>query len=223
MSDAPDSTHDRLGQLAVDVQRRLEAFYALDPEEPVTEYLVAPAEVAHLPGEGSRMLVAQEGDEVSVGVVLDDSIGTRLERSDPRKRLDSSNLGAFSTVTEEVSHFLYLLFRARKKRQVTQLELELQAEVDKYLTAIFFLSLQNEGAVSTRLRQLLFDRYRLAEGLSAESAERYHEASRLANRYCGWLEARYLRSRRLPDLAREARRFWRLGQREKLETIAALH
>jgi hypothetical protein len=223
LSAPPDSAQERLGQIAVDVQRRLEAFYALDPEAPVTDYLVAPEEVAHLPGGGSRTLVAQEGDDVSVGVVLDEAIGTHLERSDPRERLDSSNLGAFSTLTEEVSHFLYILFRARSQRQVTQLELELQAEVDKYLTALFFLSLQNEGAVSTRLRHLLFRRYRLAEALSAESAERYHEASRLANRYCGWLEARYLRSRRLPDLAREARRFWRLGQREKLETIAALH
>jgi hypothetical protein len=223
LSAPPDSARDRLGQIAVDVQRRLEAFYALDPEAPVTDYLVAPEEVAHLPGGGSRTLVAQEGDEVSVGVVLEEGIGTHLEKSDPRERLDSSNLGAFSTLTEEVSHFLYLLFRARTERQVTQLELELQAEVDKYLTALFFLSLQNEGAVSTRLRHLLFGHYRLAEGLSAESAERYHEASRLANRYCGWLEARYVRSRRLPDLAREARRFWRLGQREKLETIAALH
>ena len=223
MSAPSDSARDRLGALALEVQRRLEAFYALDPEAPVTEYLVAAGEVAHLPGGGSRTLVAQEGDEVSVGVVLDEAIGSHLEKSDPRERLDSSNLGAFSTLTEEVSHFLYLLFRARSQRQVTQLELELQAEVDKYLTALFFLSLQNEGAVSTRLRYLLFGRYRLAEGLSAESAERYHEASRLANRYCGWLEARYLRSHRLPDLAREARRFWRLGQREKLETIAALH
>ena len=223
MSAPPDSARDRLGQIAVDVQRRLEAFYALDPQAPVTDYFVAPGEAAHLPGEGSRTLVAQEGDEVSVGVVLNEAIGTHLRESDPRERLDSSNLGSFSTLTEEVSHFLYLLFRARSERQVTQLELELQAEVDKYLTALFFLSLQNEGAVSTRLRHLLFRRYRLAEGLSAESAERYHEASRLANRYCGWLETRYLRSRRLPDLAREARRFWRLGQREKLETIAALH
>jgi len=223
LSAPTESAHDRLGALALHVQRRLEAFYALDPEAPVTEYLVAPGDVAHLPGGGSRTLVARDGDEVSVGVVLDDSIGAHLEKSDPRERLDSSNLGAFSTLTEEVSHFLYLLFRARSERQVTQLELELQAEVDKYLTALFFLSLQNEGGVSAQLRHLLFRRYRLAEGLSAESAERYHEASRLANRYCGWLETRYLRSRRLPDLAREARRFWRLGQREKLETIAALH
>jgi len=223
LSAPPDHAHDRLGQLAVDVQRRLEAFYALDPEAPVTEYFLAPGEVAHLPGEGSRTLVAQEGDEVSVGVVLDEATSAHLEKSDPRDRLDASNLGAFSTLTEEVSHFLYLVFRAHRQRQVTQLELELQAEVDKYLTAVFFLGLQNEGAVSTSLRHMLFRRYRLAGGLSAESVERYHEASRLANRYCGWLETRYLRSRRLPDLAREARRFWRLGQREKLETIAALH
>ena len=164
----------------------------------MTEYLIPAREVAHLPGGGSRTLVAQEGDEVSVGVVLDEATRRTSSTSDPRERLDSSNLGAFSTLTEEVSHFLYLLFRARSERPVTRLELELQAEVDKYLIALFFLEPAERGR---RLRRgcgsLLFDRYRLAEGLSAESAERYHEASRLARRYCGWLEARYLRSRRL--------------------------
>lgn len=215
--------HGRVGELAVDVQRRLEAFYDLAPEAPVTDYLVRSSDAAHLPGGGSRTLVAQAGDEVSVGVVLDEAVGAHLERSDPRTRLDSTNLGSFSTLTEEVSHFLYLLFRARSERSVTQLELELQGEVDKYLAALFFLNLEDEGAVSARLRQLLFTRYRLAEGLSAESARRYHEASRLASRYCRWLESRFLRTRRLGDLGREARRFWRLGQREKLERIAGLH
>jgi len=215
--------HGRVGELAVEVQRRLEDLYDLSPEAPVTEFLIAPAEVAHLPGGGSRTLVAQDGDEVSVGVVLDEGTGRQLERADPRRRLDSSNLGPFSTLTEEVSHFLYLLSRARHDRPVTRLELELQAEVDKYLVALFFLGLQGEGAVSPRLRGLLFERYRLVDGLSPESAERYHVATGLARRYCRSLEARYLRPSRPADLAREARRFWRLGQREKLETIAALH
>ncbi|HSD29453.1 MAG TPA: hypothetical protein VLL75_19275 [Vicinamibacteria bacterium] len=214
---------DRVGEVAVEVQRRLEALYALEPEAPVSDYLIPPSEVSHLPGGGSRTLVSQEGDVVRVGVVLDEATGAHIERADPRERLDTGNLGSFSTLTEEVSHFLYLLFRARSERPVTQLEMELQAEVDKYLIALFFLSLQNEGAVPARLRRLLFDRYRLVEGLSAESAERYHEASRLARRYCGWLESRFLRGGRLADLARETRRFWRLGQREKLETIAAIH
>ncbi|HSB60255.1 MAG TPA: hypothetical protein VLI67_00955, partial [Vicinamibacteria bacterium] len=210
-------------ELLLDVQRRLEALYALDPEAPVTDFLMADDEAAHLPGGGSRTLVSQEGDLVSLAVVLEKAVGEHLTRADPRVHLDASNLGPFSTLTEEVSHFLYLLFRARRDRPVTQLELELQGEVDKYLTAAFFLSLQNEGAVSARLRHLLFRRYQLAEGLSPERAERYHAASRLADRYCGFLERRFLRRDRLSDLFREARRFYRLGQREKLETIAEIH
>lgn len=222
---APSATglRDGVGGLALHVQRQLEAFYALDPQAPVTDFMIPSAEVAHLPGGGSRTLVAIEDGELSVGVVLERAVGDELTRSDPRQRLDASNLGPFSTLTEEVSHFLYLLFRARSDRPVTQLELELQGEVDKYLTAVFFLSLQNEGAVSTRLRHFLFGSYRLAAGLTPERAERYHAANHLARRYCGWLEARFLRRRRLAELARESRRFWRFGQREKLETIAALN
>jgi hypothetical protein len=220
---APETRrHGRVGEIAVCVQRNLEALYALEPAAPVTDYLLPASEAAHLPGGGSRTLVAQQGDEVSVGVVLDASVGAGLEQSDPRERLDGSNLGPFSTLTEEVSHFLYVLFRARSDRPVTQLELELQGEVDKYLVALFFRGLYQEGALSERLRQLLFARYELVAGLSAESSERYHEASRLANRYCRWLESRYLKRLRREALARETRRFWRLGQREKLETIAAL-
>jgi hypothetical protein len=212
-----------LTPLVVEVQRRLESLYRLPAEAPVTDFLIGPEEAAHLPGAGSRTLVSQDGDEVALAVVLEASVGEHLERSDPRQRLDGANLGAFSTLTEEVSHFLYLMHRARASRPATQLELELQGEVDKYLTAALFLSLQNEGALSTRLRYLLFRSYRLRSGLDAECAERYRVASSLADRYCGWLEARFLSTSRLSDLAREARRFWRLGQREKLETIAVIH
>jgi hypothetical protein len=188
----------------------------------VTDFLIPHADAAHLPGGGSRTLVSEEGDEVSVGVVFEEAVGELLTRVDPRVRLDASNLGGFSILTEEVSHFLYLLFCARGQRSITQLELELQAEVDKYLTAAFFLSLQNEGAVSSRLRHLLFHGYRLTEGLSPERAERYRTATHLADRYCHYLESRFLRGSRLEDLAREARRFYRLGQRQKLEKISAL-
>jgi hypothetical protein len=216
------ASHGRVGEIAVCVQRRLESLYALEPESPVTEYLMPLDAARRFPGGGSRTLVAQQGDEVSVGVVLDASVGAGLERADPRERIDGSNLGPFTTLTEEVSHFLYVLFRARSNRPVTQLELELQGEVDKYLVSLFFFGLREEGALSERLRRALFARYELVAGLSAESSERYHEASRLANRYCGWLESRYLKRRGREELAHETRRFWRLGQREKLETIAAI-
>ncbi len=203
---APADDDAPFGELLVGVQRQLEALYALDPEAPVTDFLIADHEAALLPGGGSRTLVSQKGDEVSLAVIFEKEVGEHLARADPRVQLNAANLGSFSTLTEEVSHFLYLLYRARRERPVTQLELELQGEVDKYLTAAFFLSLQNEGAVSTHLRHLLFHSYRLAEGLSSERQERYHTASRLADRYCEHLERRFLRQ-----------------QREKLETIAEIH
>jgi hypothetical protein len=208
--------------LLLDVQRRLESLYALEAQAPVTEFLLSEEEAATYPGGGSRTLVTQDGDLVSLAVVLDGGIFTLLAGADPRVRLDHDNLGAFCTLTEEVSHFVYLHFCARTSRSVTQLELELQAEVDKYLTAVFLLCLQNEGAVSPRLRELLFRRYHLAARLTVEQAERYRAASALAHRYCSFREAAYLRRSRLADLAREARRFYRKGQREKLERIASL-
>jgi len=209
-------------ELLDDVQRRIEAVYGLDPQEPVTEYVIPPEEASAYPGDGSRMLVRQDGEELRVAVVLDESVTRRLSEADPRVRLDGDNLGPFATLTEEVSHFVYLMFCAGAERRITQLELELQGEVDKYLTALAFLSLQSEGAASPMLREALFRRYRLADHVNPERAERYHAASRLADRYCGWLERHYVRSGQPAELTREARRFYRLGQGEKLERIARM-
>jgi len=212
-----------LGGLLVDVQRRLESFYALERQAPVTDFLIPVGEAGGYPGGGSRTLVTQKGDDVSLGVVLEDTVCARLAAADPRVHLDGENLDPFCVVTEEISHFVYLFFCARAARQVTRLELELQGELDKYLSAVFLLSLQNEGAVAPGLRELLFRRYRLAAHVTDEEGrERYHRASALAYRYCSWLEKHFLRPARLGDLAREARRFYRMGQREKLERIGEL-
>jgi hypothetical protein len=208
--------------LALDVQRRLERLYALEDEAPVGEYLLSEEAASGLPGGGSRTLLREQGEDVELGVVIDGRVRAGLAAQDPRARLDHANLGHFCALAEEVSHFVYLLFCAKSGRSVTELELELQGEVDKYLSAAFLLSLQNEGVVSARLREALFRRYRLAEGLSSEQEERYRTASALAFRYCGHLERRFLRPRRLDELRRESRRFYRLGQREKLERIASL-
>jgi len=213
---------DPLHGLLLDTQRRLETLYALEAEAPVVDFLIPQDQAHHYPGGGSRTLVAESGSDVEVGVVLEPEVARDLSRCDPRVLLDQSNLQAFCAATEEVSHFVYVLFCARWARSVTRLELELQGEVDKYLCAAFLLALQNEGAVSHHLFELLFRHYDLAPELSAEEALRYRSASRLAERYCGWLQQRFLRRAHLAELAQEARRFYRLGQRQKLERISSL-
>ena len=172
--------------LLIEVQGRIESRYALDPGEPVTDFLIPESEARAYPGQGSRTLMREEGDSLSLAVVLEPAVAERLVETDPRVRLDSGNLNAFCTLIEEVSHFVYLLFCARVVRSITELELELQGEVDKYLTAASLLSLQNEGALSPGLRAALFRQYHLREDVSAGRAERYRAASDMAFRYCGF-------------------------------------
>lgn len=210
------------GDLLLDVQRRIESIYALEPGQPVTDFLLPEVAAWGYPGRGSRTLLREGGDSVSLAVVLEPAVADRLTEADPRVELHSGNLNAFCTLIEEVSHFVYLLFCARAVRSITELELELQGEVDKYLTAVSVLSLQNEGALSPGLRATLFRRYHLHQGMSAEKAERYRAAAELAFRYCGFLEKSFLRPGLVSGLVREARRFYRMGQREKLERIAQL-
>jgi hypothetical protein len=206
-----------------ETQRRLESLYALPAQRPVGDFLMTETQAGDFAGRGSRTLVREAADgALDVAVVLEDDVCERLARADPRIQLDDRNLAPYCTLIEEVSHFVYVLFCAHVSRSVTQLELELQGEVDKYLTSAFVISLQNEGAVSPLLRELLFHHWHLSPGMGAEQAERYRAANDLAYRYTGWLESSFLRASRLGELTREARRFYRLGQCEKLERIAAI-
>ena len=48
-----------LSSLLIDVQRRLESLYALEPQAPVTDFVLGEEEAAGLPGGGSRTLVTR--------------------------------------------------------------------------------------------------------------------------------------------------------------------
>ncbi|MFI5184493.1 MAG: hypothetical protein ACHQNV_08845, partial [Vicinamibacteria bacterium] len=54
--------------LLLDIQHRLETLYALEPEAPVTEFLIAEEDAAAYPGGGSRTLVQEDEGSLSLGV-----------------------------------------------------------------------------------------------------------------------------------------------------------
>src|SRR6185295_15145152 len=112
---------------------------------------------------------------------------------------------------EGVSHFVFLAFRARTDAPTSGLELELQAEIDKYVTCL----LTAEGQSPTALRERLFG-FELAPDLSPEERERYSTATRSASRYARSLEARFVTPRRIPDMLAELRRFYRMSLADKL-------
>ncbi len=80
-----------------------------------------------------------------LGLFIDRDVLERLARRDPLEALDEHNLPDFCTALEGVSHFHYLVWSLARGRNVSLLELELQAEVDKYATAVALMTRQQAG------------------------------------------------------------------------------
>jgi hypothetical protein len=175
-----------------------------------------------------ELLVAQplaEGDEVALSLYLDPALLERLARADPLVRLHAGNVADWWTVLEGVSHFLYVAWNAGHDKPVSLLELEMQAEIDKYVASYWLLRRQSPGHFPGQLRHLLFERTRI-DPRAGERTGLYREASRYADRFCARLEQRLVRAetRRsagsleqsvLPEL----RRFYRLTHARKRDLI----
>lgn len=169
-----------------------------------------------------QVFVVEHDGEVRIGLFIDQRVLDRLQRHDPLDALDETNLHDFCTALEGVSHFHYLIWSCARGRSVSLLELELQAEVDKYATALALLTKQRAGEFPGDLHARMFDSVSFLPELDDVSRRRYEEANRRAARYCRSLDERYLHPRRRqPEkwLA-ELRRFFRCGHQEKIRQLA---
>jgi len=124
-------------------------------------------------------------------------------------------------VLEGISHFNYVAWNAARDRPVTLLELELQAEIDKYVTARCLLDRQGNRPLARDLIGQLFDDPPFDERLDPEERTRYRDAARWAGRFCATLERRYPAARITPGMLREVRDFYRLKQSAKVSRINA--
>src|SRR5271169_1717904 len=129
-----------------------------------------------------ELLVAEAGDEpggeVGVSLYLDPDLLERLKQADPLVRLHDGNVADYWTALEGVSHFLYLAWNAGHDKPVSLLELEMQAEVDKYVASHYLMRSQFPDRFPSELLRLLFERTRVDPRLAAGREDLYREASR---------------------------------------------
>ena len=205
------------------IQAHLEAIYGLECGQRASAFVVGPADAKALGGTGraeEELLVSEEEDALSVALYFSPQLLERLGRFEhlPAAKLMGRMLGSYCELAEGVSHFVYLLQVAAQTRRVSLLELETQAEVDKF--AICVLARWADGERWAReLLTRLFDRVSFRSGLSVAEAWRYAEANRVAKRYCSRL-LRQVAERRLEPFLAELRRSYRLGAQAKLQYFA---
>lgn len=200
------------------IQRQLEAVYGLDRSLDAERYVLRrsayEADGRHLLGaEGGSvsrreaLLVAQHKDGVELALVLDDAL------ADARAPL---GLDAFCAVAEGVSHLLYVALAAERELPVSALELELQAEIDKFALLVLYGRLPLQRAVDR-----LFTGWELdADVTEPGERERYATASQLAHGFCRGALTRLVQRSGVEALLGELRHVYRLTGHRKRERVA---
>jgi hypothetical protein len=207
------------------LQGALAEIYDLPATPDVAEFLLTDraslAQLAAARASDEQLLVAEDGDTLSLGLFIDAAVLARLSDRDPYMALTGENLADYLTAAEGVSHFVYVAWNAGHDKPVTLLELELQAEIDKYVLAAWLLREQGGGRFPRELHRVLFDRARVDPVAAGGRAGLYRMASRYAGRFCQRIANRLESTARSTsrELLAELRRFYRLGNARKLAFI----
>jgi hypothetical protein len=129
-------------------------------------------------------------------------------------------LDGLCQLIEGVSHFVYVADRARRDLPATQLELELQAEIDKYMLLV--LSKESfDAKLARRLHTQLYERVHFAHPEGTELGDRYRFANDLAARFVRRLEVMYAKKGRRAELRDALSRFYGMGQADKIQYARA--
>ncbi len=187
------------------IQQEIEQLYELEPGPDVADFVHFDEAQRH-----EAVLVQQPApDTIEMLVVLP---------ADP-DLYEQAHAGALNDarlqLIEGVSHFVLLIERARTELPATQLELEIQAEVDKF--ALLATDPSVKGAHTRELHHWLFSEVHFLHSPETEAGQRYRHANDVAARLCARLDL----VRNVPTSQALLRRFYRCGQTEKLRLALA--
>jgi len=205
------------------IQSNLEALYEVSIPHNVLDFLITDKDFAQTVSNTTikndvleQLLIRPNDDCLDISLYLQNDLLSRLEKNHHIYPINKNELHDFWVVLEGVSHFLYLAWNAKYNRPVSQLELELQAEVDKFVSATNSSDKNNLNNMQ-EIWELLFSKPEYREDLQEEELQRYQKANDYASQYC--LNLITMQNNPAISMTNELRRFYRLRQQEKISRI----
>ena len=166
------------------------------------------------------LLVSQDDDSLAISLFLDGEMLKRLELANPLDRLHAGSLDDLWKVLEGISHFNCVAWKATQDRTVTLLELELQGEIDKFISTALLALAQADTELLNCLHGWLFDEFRFHDELDDEQLDRYRAANDYAARFCHRIRERLLEND--SNVYVELRDFYRLQASDKISHIHSM-
>ena len=206
----------------------MQSIYEIDVEHHVHDFLITDRKLAdflsqtdRLRDNDERLLIAEYDGGLDLSLYIDEEVINHMDNAHPVELIEQGKYSEFCLMLEGVSHFVYLIWRAKHQKKITLLEMELQAEIDKF---ILLQSFYDADRINNEfIRNWLFERHEFDALLNAEERERYECANHYAGKYCMGLQQQYSLSGLNNTLLNELRRFYRLGQEQKFRYINSLH
>ncbi len=206
------------------LQQHLSDIYQVGGLHDVRDYLITDPRLAQCLGAGSMLadtsetlLMSEDEEGLALSLFLDGELLARLESADPLSRLRANQLDDLWKVLEGVSHFNCVVWRASRDRSVSLLELELQAEIDKFVGTTLLALGQGRTEMLDHLHGWLFDEVSFHAELDNEKLARYRAANEYAARFCHALRGRLVKDGEA--VLSELRRFFRLPMTDKISHI----
>lgn len=172
------------------------------------------------------IFISQSDDSLEFTLYLDQDVlslankHTQTGDNGALHTYDRSSIDSLCTVVEGVSHAVCLLWHAHHDRQLRALDMELQAEVDKYM---LLLESCADPLSRDQLHRQLFRNVRYTAPVGSALYERYKTAGDFAATYCQWLIQEFPGPGDQRSLHQELARFYRLSGTAKFDRIRRLH
>ena len=211
------------------LQTHLEHIYEIQSQYRVQDFvfhdavLAAQLDTSDNPRENpEKLLIHQNGDTIDVSLYLDEKLIQRLEQLDPTTQLTDDNIHDFWVALEGISHFVYFAYNAEYERPVSLFELELQAEVDKYILSAYLLGRQGNATIPDSLHYHLYRKSDFDPRLQQHERRRYYQANELAGKFAAFIADCINNRISSATITNTLRRFYRLSHHQKIRNIMQL-
>jgi len=205
-----------------DIQATLQQRYDVNLSQRVDEFFCNDGTyLRHLTGcqleSPEALLIHEDKSNLDVTLFIDPMVMDGLAAETLQQAWLKAEFDDVCIALEGVSHFVYLVWNAGFGKSVKLLEMEIQAEVDKFVLAADRLG--SSPAACEVLLQRLFHQVEFRKQSSIAAYERYVCANELAQRYCEWLTDTFTLQADNDQLSAELARFYRMSHRQKLVHI----
>lgn len=203
------------------IKSSLEKLYDIDTGVNIDDYLCKDHKASGSDGSVNVFLDSAE-TTLFLSIQLHPRYLRLLQDESFVNKLTRTNILHYYILIEEVSHFVYLIWKCGindiSPSDVSRQELELQGKIDRYILLMDFFMKQNEGETPAWMKSMLFDNLPLR--FESHPEEIYAMANLFAKKYCSVIEHNFILRGDIDGLLKDVRKLYNYNERNKLNHIA---